>query len=179
MVSSLHSPARNGYSCRIRTSPLVGEIKRRTECPGADLHFPLPARVSCRVSSRSSRVTYSASSTNPAALFATSLNRSHRRQISYLHLLMDPAYHVPDSTDWLNTPLKDFADLENALHCQICKEFYDTPMITSCSHTFCSKCIRTSLSTDGKCPACRTADQASKLRTVSYTHLTLPTNREV
>ncbi|RMY44974.1 hypothetical protein D0863_16125 [Hortaea werneckii] len=77
---------------------------------------------------------------------------------------MDPAYHAPDSTDWLNTPLKDFADLENALHCQICKEFYDTPMITSCSHTFCSKCIRTSLSTDGKCPACRTADQASKLR---------------
>ncbi|KAI7492289.1 DNA repair protein rad18 [Hortaea werneckii] len=77
---------------------------------------------------------------------------------------MDPAYHVPDSTDWLNTPLKAFADLENALHCQICKEFYDTPMITSCSHTFCSKCIRTSLSTDGKCPACRTADQASKLR---------------
>ncbi|KAI7564994.1 DNA repair protein rad18 [Hortaea werneckii] len=77
---------------------------------------------------------------------------------------MDPAYHVPDSTDWLNTPLKDLADLENALHCQICKEFYDTPMITSCSHTFCSKCIRTSLSTDGKCPACRTADQASKLR---------------
>ena len=77
---------------------------------------------------------------------------------------MDPAYHVPDSTDWLNTPLKDLADLENALHCQICKEFYDTPMITSCSHTFCSKCIRTSLSTDGKCPACRSADQASKLR---------------
>ncbi|TKA33794.1 hypothetical protein B0A50_00630 [Salinomyces thailandicus] len=77
---------------------------------------------------------------------------------------MDSAYDVPDSTDWLNTPLKDFAELENALHCQICKEFYDTPMITSCSHTFCSKCIRTSLSTDGKCPACRTADQASKLR---------------
>ncbi|KAK3619869.1 E3 ubiquitin-protein ligase rad18 [Elasticomyces elasticus] len=71
---------------------------------------------------------------------------------------------LPDSTDWLETPLKDFAQLENALHCQICKEFYDTPMITSCAHTFCSRCIRTSLSADGKCPACRTADQASKLR---------------
>lgn len=71
---------------------------------------------------------------------------------------------IADSTDWLSTPLKDFADLENALHCQICKEFYDTPMITSCSHTFCSKCIRTSLSADGRCPACRAADQASKLR---------------
>ncbi|KAK4494154.1 hypothetical protein PRZ48_014452 [Zasmidium cellare] len=77
---------------------------------------------------------------------------------------MDSAYDVPDSTDWLNTPLNGFSELENALHCQICKEFYDTPMITSCNHTFCSKCIRTSLSSDGKCPACRTSDQANKLR---------------
>lgn len=77
---------------------------------------------------------------------------------------MDGAFDIPDSTDWLNTPLKDFSTLENALHCEICKEFYDTPMITSCSHTFCSKCIRTALSTDGRCPACRAQDQASKLR---------------
>lgn len=77
---------------------------------------------------------------------------------------MDSAFEVPDSTDWLNTPLAALADLENALHCQICKEFYDTPMITSCSHTFCSRCIRTSLSADGRCPACRASDQASKLR---------------
>lgn len=77
---------------------------------------------------------------------------------------MDSAYDVPDSTDWLETPLNGFSELENALHCQICKEFYDTPMITSCNHTFCSKCIRTSLSSDGKCPACRTSDQANKLR---------------
>ena len=78
--------------------------------------------------------------------------------------LMDNAFDIPDSTDWLDTPLKDFSTLENALHCEICKEFYDTPMITSCSHTFCSKCIRTALSTDGRCPSCRAQDQASKLR---------------
>jgi E3 ubiquitin-protein ligase RAD18 len=78
--------------------------------------------------------------------------------------LMDSAFDVPDSTDWLNTPLAALADLESALHCQICKEFFDTPMITSCSHTFCSRCIRTSLSADGRCPACRASDQASKLR---------------
>jgi E3 ubiquitin-protein ligase RAD18 len=77
---------------------------------------------------------------------------------------MVDAYDVPDPTDWLETPLKDFSSLENALHCQICKEFYDTPMITSCNHTWCSKCIRTSLSADGQCPACRKPDQASKLR---------------
>jgi E3 ubiquitin-protein ligase RAD18 len=77
---------------------------------------------------------------------------------------MDGAFDIPDSTDWLNTSLKDFSTLENALHCEICKEFYDTPMITSCSHTFCSKCIRTALSTDGRCPSCRAQDQASKLR---------------
>ncbi|WPH04485.1 Hypothetical protein R9X50_00737600 [Acrodontium crateriforme] len=77
---------------------------------------------------------------------------------------MASSHDIPDSTDWLSTPLSSLAALENALHCEICKEFYDTPMITSCNHTFCSKCIRTSLSNDGKCPACRSADQASKLR---------------
>ncbi|KAK4574888.1 E3 ubiquitin-protein ligase rad18 [Recurvomyces mirabilis] len=77
---------------------------------------------------------------------------------------MEISGDIPDSTDWLNTPLRDFAQLENALHCQICKEFYNCPMLTSCSHSFCSKCIRSSLSADGRCPACRTVDQASKLR---------------
>jgi E3 ubiquitin-protein ligase RAD18 len=74
------------------------------------------------------------------------------------------AYDVPDSSDWLNTPLSGFASLENLLRCQICKEFFDTPMLTSCAHTFCSKCIRTTLSADGKCPVCTLPDQASKLR---------------
>ncbi|KAK5117384.1 hypothetical protein LTR62_006002 [Meristemomyces frigidus] len=77
---------------------------------------------------------------------------------------MDIASDIPDSTDWLETSLKDFVQLESALHCQICKEFYNTPMVTSCSHSFCSRCIRTSLSADGRCPACRTPDQASRLR---------------
>jgi E3 ubiquitin-protein ligase RAD18 len=77
---------------------------------------------------------------------------------------MDGTFDIPDPSDWLDTPLKDFSPLENALHCDICKEFMDTPMITSCCHTFCSKCIRTCLSANGKCPSCQTADQASKLR---------------
>lgn len=77
---------------------------------------------------------------------------------------MDDLYSVPDPTDWLSTSIPLFAGLEAPLHCQICKEFYDTPMITSCNHTFCSRCIRTSLSQDGKCPACRTSDQANRLR---------------
>ncbi|RVX66889.1 hypothetical protein B0A52_09013 [Exophiala mesophila] len=37
-------------------------------------------------------------------------------------------------------------------------------MITSCSHTFCSLCIRRHLSQEGKCPACRELDQEIKLR---------------
>jgi len=71
---------------------------------------------------------------------------------------------LSDPTDWLNTSLPSFATLESALRCQVCKDFYGTPMITSCSHTFCSFCIRKCLSSDGKCPACRAGDQASKLR---------------
>lgn len=75
---------------------------------------------------------------------------------------MDTA--LSDPSDWLKTSLPPFSALENALRCQVCKDFYTTPMVTSCSHTFCSICIRRCLSSDGKCPACRTNDQASKLR---------------
>ncbi|KAL7951117.1 hypothetical protein V8C42DRAFT_308555 [Trichoderma barbatum] len=71
---------------------------------------------------------------------------------------------VPDSTDWLSTPLSGFAAVEAALRCQVCKDLYKTPMITSCSHTFCSICIRRALSNDGKCPMCRATDQELKLR---------------
>lgn len=71
---------------------------------------------------------------------------------------------VPDSTDWLATPLSGFAAVENALRCQVCKDFYDTPMITSCSHTFCSLCIRRVLAVDSKCPLCRAPEQEMKLR---------------
>lgn len=71
---------------------------------------------------------------------------------------------VTDSTDWLSTPLACLAPLESSLRCQVCKEILTTPMITSCSHTFCSLCIRRYLSQEGKCPSCREPDQEMKLR---------------
>ena len=36
--------------------------------------------------------------------------------------------------------------------------------MTSCSHTFCSLCIRRCLSADGRCPVCRSEDQELRLR---------------
>lgn len=74
------------------------------------------------------------------------------------------AFTIADSTDWLGTALADFAPLESALRCQVCKDFFDTPMMTSCSHTFCSLCIRRCFAADGRCPTCRATDQDSKLR---------------
>jgi E3 ubiquitin-protein ligase RAD18 len=78
-------------------------------------------------------------------------------------LIMDTTT-VTDSTDWLPTPLSALAPLESSLRCQVCKDFFTTPMMTSCSHTFCSLCIRRYLSQEGKCPACRENDQEVKLR---------------
>ena len=75
-----------------------------------------------------------------------------------------PVNDVPDSTDWLATPLACLASVEAALRCEVCKDFYKTPMLTSCSHTFCSICIRRALSNDGKCPLCRAPEQELKLR---------------
>ena len=77
---------------------------------------------------------------------------------------MDSSSEVSDPSDWLQTSLFHLSPVEQALRCQVCKDFFDTPMITSCSHTFCSLCIRRCLTTDGRCPACRTQDQAMKLR---------------
>lgn len=77
---------------------------------------------------------------------------------------MDQTFDIPDSTDWLNTRVSGVASVESALRCQVCKDFFDTPVITSCSHTFCSLCIRRCLSAEGTCPACRTKDQELKLR---------------
>jgi E3 ubiquitin-protein ligase RAD18 len=76
----------------------------------------------------------------------------------------DDAFEVSDPTDWIETPLPKLSEVDSALRCQVCKDFYATPMTTSCSHTFCSLCIRRSLNNDGKCPACRTPDQELKLR---------------
>jgi len=74
------------------------------------------------------------------------------------------AFEVSDSTDWLNTPLSGLANIESLLRCQVCKDFFTTPMITSCAHTFCSLCIRRSLHSDSRCPTCRTQDQEVKLK---------------
>ena len=74
------------------------------------------------------------------------------------------SFDVPDSTDWLGTPLAGLMQVEQAFRCHVCKDFYNSPMITSCNHTFCSICIRRCLSVDGKCPLCRALDQESKLR---------------
>ena len=77
---------------------------------------------------------------------------------------MDESFDVPDSTDWLGTPLASLMPVEQAFRCHVCKDFFNSPMMTSCNHTFCSLCIRRSLAVDGKCPLCRASDQESKLR---------------
>ncbi|KAF2645630.1 DNA repair protein rad18 [Massarina eburnea CBS 473.64] len=76
---------------------------------------------------------------------------------------MEFSNDLPDSTDWIPTSLPAFSPLEAALRCEVCKEFYNNPVITPCSHTFCSLCIRRCIAVDGKCPACKSACQTDKL----------------
>lgn len=76
---------------------------------------------------------------------------------------MDASFDLPDSTDWLSTSLPAFEPLEAALRCEVCKEFYSNPVITPCSHTFCSICIRRCIASDGKCPSCKTGCSSDKL----------------
>ncbi|KAK4202816.1 putative postreplication repair E3 ubiquitin-protein ligase rad-18 [Triangularia verruculosa] len=75
-----------------------------------------------------------------------------------------PTSDVSDPTDWLGTPLAHLKPVEEAFRCHVCKEFFTSPMLTSCNHTFCSLCIRRCLNADSKCPLCRKNDDISKLR---------------
>ena len=77
---------------------------------------------------------------------------------------MDTSFDVSDPSDWLQTPIKELAPVDTALRCQVCKDFFDTPMITSCSHTFCSLCIRRYLAKESKCPTCWAPDQELRLK---------------
>jgi E3 ubiquitin-protein ligase RAD18 len=76
---------------------------------------------------------------------------------------MDSSFDLPDSTDWIKTSLPAFEPLEAALRCEVCKEFYNNPVITSCNHTFCSICIRRCITADGKCPSCKAGCSSDKL----------------
>jgi E3 ubiquitin-protein ligase RAD18 len=76
---------------------------------------------------------------------------------------MDTSFDLPDSTDWIKTSLPAFEPLEAALRCEVCKEFYNNPVITSCNHTFCSICIRRCITADGKCPSCKAGCSSDKL----------------
>jgi E3 ubiquitin-protein ligase RAD18 len=76
---------------------------------------------------------------------------------------MDASFDLPDSTDWLSTSLPSLEPLEASLRCEVCKEFYNNPVITECGHTFCSICIRRCITIDGKCPTCKTGISQNKL----------------
>jgi E3 ubiquitin-protein ligase RAD18 len=75
-----------------------------------------------------------------------------------------PSPELSHPSDFQSTSIPNLTDIDSLVRCQICKDFFETPMITKCSHTFCSLCIRQALSTNGKCPTCRRDDQAANLR---------------
>jgi E3 ubiquitin-protein ligase RAD18 len=114
------------------------------------------ARLLCPREARRFLERFNVSSPSPST--------STRSSRTLLNISIMENSDLSDPSDWLKTSLPPFSALENSLRCQVCKDFFTTPMITSCSHTFCSICIRRCLSVDAKCPTCRANDQASKLR---------------
>ncbi|KAL2312252.1 Postreplication repair E3 ubiquitin-protein ligase rad18 [Schizosaccharomyces pombe] len=69
-----------------------------------------------------------------------------------------------DPSDWNQTKIPSLKGLDSSLRCLICHEYFRAPLITSCSHTFCSFCIRDYLREHPMCPACRAPEQESRLR---------------
>ncbi|KAI8061599.1 hypothetical protein BC940DRAFT_310216 [Gongronella butleri] len=68
---------------------------------------------------------------------------------------------VDSPLDFIDEQLQCF---DQHMRCPICKELYDTPMIlATCSHSFCARCIRRSLSQEQVCPQCRISCHDSNL----------------
>lgn len=77
---------------------------------------------------------------------------------------MDDAdlYSITEPNDFSNDQL---IKLDSSLRCSICKDLITSPMITPCSHSFCSLCIRESLTVAaGKCPVCQTTVTDGQLK---------------
>ena len=61
---------------------------------------------------------------------------------------------ISSPKDWPDN-WKDLQTIDSLLRCSICGEFFkDTTFIPSCSHNYCSLCIRRYLCVDSKCPIC-------------------------
>ncbi|KMQ87161.1 e3 ubiquitin-protein ligase rad18-like protein [Lasius niger] len=54
----------------------------------------------------------------------------------------------------LPTEYVELKHIDKLLQCGICYEYMDTSMITSCSHSYCSLCIRKYLHYKTQCPTC-------------------------
>lgn len=81
-------------------------------------------------------------------------------------LVSDTLEEVTDPSDWSECKYPELADLDSYLRCQICKDLLKAPVLTTCGHTFCSICIRRSITESNKCPACLEETYESGLRKV-------------
>ncbi|KAK9235827.1 hypothetical protein V1525DRAFT_408805 [Lipomyces kononenkoae] len=76
---------------------------------------------------------------------------------------------ISDPSDWTGTRLPSLLMLDSSLRCRICKDFFKSPFMTECTHTFCSLCIRkciasTPTSEAACCPICRAPVLEIRLR---------------
>ncbi|XP_069682882.1 E3 ubiquitin-protein ligase RAD18-like [Periplaneta americana] len=62
------------------------------------------------------------------------------------------------------TDIPALKELDSLLRCGICYEHMKTSMVTSCSHNYCSICIRRSLVYRTQCPSCSTEAFDHQLR---------------
>ncbi|GAA5931517.1 uncharacterized protein JCM15063_001490 [Sporobolomyces koalae] len=76
-----------------------------------------------------------------------------------------PPASLPEVDDPLDFTHRSFQQVDSALRCQICHELLTAPvLLTTCSHTFDSLCLRTHLKDIKKCPQCATEANEDRIR---------------
>ncbi|GAA5970148.1 hypothetical protein JCM11641_000287 [Rhodosporidiobolus odoratus] len=75
-----------------------------------------------------------------------------------------PISDIDDPTDFHSATLRA---LDHSLRCTICNDLFSSPvLLTNCSHTFDSLCLREHLSKTKTCPECRLETNEDRIRPV-------------
>lgn len=81
-------------------------------------------------------------------------------------IISDNIDDITDPSDWNECKLPQFQELDSFLRCQICKDFLNAPVLTTCGHIFCSICIRRAINESNKCPLCLDETYESGLKKI-------------
>ena len=109
----------------------------------------------------------------PTSMYGVPVKRQHDHSISSVAMTVDNLEFDSSVAEKFQETLRQSLVNTDDSKCPICLDVVDCPTVTACGHLFCSECIHSALSHQGrytkKCPCCRSHLQNSILYEIKKT----------